>query len=119
MNRNIGKLDRQHFGKAHNNSMFVQQLFPGLEPDRIRPDTFAYGPCWGILDPGMTMEKHHHPIPEFYVFTQGRGRMTLGKDTFDVHSGMSINIPPDVEHEVTNDAGSIEPLVWVSIGLKE
>ena len=119
MNRNIGRLNRTQFFKAHADTMFVQTIFPELQPEEIRPDTFAYPPCWGALDPGMTMEKHKHPIPEFYVFVSGKGRMTLGADTFDVAAGTSVNIPPDVEHEVTNEPSAVEPLVWVSIGLNE
>jgi mannose-6-phosphate isomerase-like protein (cupin superfamily) len=99
--------------------MFVQTMFPDLNPDEIRKDTFAYSPCWGILDPGMTMEKHRHPIPEFYVFVQGQGHMRLGSETFDVAAGMSVNIPRSMEHEVTNSEAAVEPLVWISIGLKE
>ncbi len=99
--------------------MYVQRIFPELDPDEISKDTFAYGPCWGILDPGMTMEKHNHPIPEFYVFTQGSGSMTLGEESFSVKDGMSVNIPPNVFHEVTNPEEAVEPLIWVSIGFKE
>ena len=119
MNKNRGKLNRAKFAKAHSDTMYVQTIFPGLSQDDIRKDTFAYNPCWGILDPGMTMEKHNHPIPEFYVFTQGEGEMTLGNETFRVTGGMSVNIPPNMDHEVTNTPESIEPLIWVSIGLKE
>jgi mannose-6-phosphate isomerase-like protein (cupin superfamily) len=119
MNKNIGKLDRSKFATAHSDSMFVQTIFPELNIEDIRADTFAYPPCWGILDPGMTMEKHNHPIPEFYVFVQGRGEMLLGTDRFDVAGGMSVNIPGNTNHEVTNSNSAVEPLIWISIGLKE
>ena len=117
MNTNLGTLDRSRFTSAHADTMFVQRLFPHLPADAIRPGTFAYLPCWGILDAGMTMEKHHHPMPEFYVFTTGAGRMWLGGESFDVKAGMAVNIPPDVPHQVANPASAVEPLVWVSIGL--
>ena len=119
MNRNVGQWNRKKFSKAHADTMFVQPLFGELGHDEIRKNTFAYGPCWGILDPGMTMEKHRHAIPEFYVFTEGDGVMTLGKKTFPVRKGMAVNIPPNDDHEVSNAAESIGPLIWVSIGLKE
>jgi mannose-6-phosphate isomerase-like protein (cupin superfamily) len=99
--------------------MYVQRLFGELEHAQIKKDTFAYDPCWGILNAGMTMEKHRHPIPEFYVFVQGKGVMTLGDDTFDVHAGRSVNIPLNVDHEVSNHESAVEPLIWVSIGLTE
>jgi len=96
-----------------------QTVFPRLSAHDIREDTFAYPPCWGILDAGMTMEKHRHPIPEFYVFVQGKGEMVLGADTFEVAGGMSVNIPRSMDHEVTNPETAVEPLIWISIGLKE
>ena len=67
----------------------------------------------------MTMEKHRHAIPEFYVFVQGKGEMVLGSDTFEVAGGMSVNIPRNMDHEVTNPETAVEPLIWISIGLKE
>ena len=118
MNPNLGRLDRALFTRAHSDTLFVQRIFPHLAPEAIRPETFAYPPCWAILDPGMTMEKHHHPMPEFYVFVQGSGRMLLGEETFPVTSGMAVNIPPDLPHEVANPPGAEGPLIWVSIGLK-
>lgn len=118
MNRNIGRLDRTQFATAHAESMFVQTIFAELKPEDIRAETFAYPPCWGILDAGMTMEKHHHPIPEFYVFVQGAGEMALGTEHFDVAGGMGVNIPRNVDHEVTNPESAVEPLIWISIGLK-
>ncbi len=119
MNRNTGNLDRAKFVTAHADTMFVQTIFPELKPEDIRADTFAYPPCWGILDAGMTMEKHQHPIPEFYVFIQGTGEMALGTERFDVASGMSVNISRNMDHEVTNPESAVEPLIWISIGLKE
>lgn len=119
MNKNIGHLNRKSFVTAHSDTMFVQTLFPHLSPEDIREDTFAYPPCWGILDPGMTMEKHRHPIPEFYVFVMGKGQMLLGSDTFEVAAGMSVNIPRDMDHEVTNSESAVEPLIWLSIGFNE
>jgi len=119
MNKNIGQLDRKCFAKAHSDTMFVQMVFPHLSPDEIREDTFAYPPCWGVLDAGMTMEKHRHPIPEFYVFVLGKGRMVLGSETFEVVSGMGVNIPRNMDHEVTNSETAVTPLIWISIGLIE
>ena len=119
MSKNIGQLDQSCFTKAHSDTVFVQPIFPHLTPDGIRKDTFAYPPCWGILDPGMAVEKHQHPIPESYVFTQGKGQMALGSDTFEVSAGMAVNIPVDTDHAVTNAGSAVEPLVWISIGLKQ
>lgn len=113
--QNIGHLDRRKFFKAHQDSMYVQSLFT-FPHEQIRPETFAFDPCWGILDPGMTMAAHEHNTPEFYVFTQGIGEMTLADETFTVEPGMAVNIPPNVRHTVTNPEHAASPLIWVTVG---
>jgi len=117
--KQIGRIDRTRFRLTHNGSVYYQPLFEELEVEEIKPDTFDYMPCWGILDPGMTLEAHRHPIPEFYVFVSGKGLMRLDEEWFPVRSGMAVNIPTDVVHEVKNDSSAVEPLVWISIGLKK
>jgi mannose-6-phosphate isomerase-like protein (cupin superfamily) len=117
--RHTGRLDRTRFGLAHNQTVYVQGMFDRLAPDEIRPGVFAYGPCWALLDPGMTVEPHEHAIPEFYVFTAGEGTMRLGGREFPVKAGVAVNIPPNVTHTVNNPGSAVEPLVWVSIGLRE
>ena len=111
----IGRLDRRRFFQAHNDTMHVQPLFK-FPHAQIRPNTFAYDPCWGILDPGMAMEAHAHPTPEFYVFTNGQGEMTLGNESITVEAGMAVNVPPDMTHSVANPTHAVEPLIWVSLG---
>ncbi len=115
--KHIGKMDRTKFALAHNGTVYVQDCFGELKEDDIRPDTFQYMPCWAIIDPGMKVEPHQHPIPEFYVFTSGEGVMQLGEQMIPVRSGMAVNIPSEVIHSVTNDKAAVEPLIWVSIGL--
>lgn len=114
----VGQIDRRKFAMAHNDTVYVQPCFPRLKEKDLRLDTFAYMPCWAIIDPGMKVEPHKHPIPEFYVFTCGKGTMQLGRQTFPVKAGMAVNIPQNMMHSVTNDKNSLEPMVWVSIGLR-
>ena len=116
---NIGRVDRAQFRTAHNNSVFVQSMFIAPEVQAQFASALAYPPCWAILDPGMTVEAHRHPIPEFYVFVTGVGTMRLGDQQFSVQPGVAVNIPPNIEHEVSNALSATEPLMWVSIGLKE
>ena len=115
---NIGKLNRRCFSAAHSNTVYVQPLFGELPSQALGGGVFAYPPCWAILDPGMTVETHRHPIPEFYVFVQGSGSMVLGSETIPVAKGTAVNILPKVDHGVSNDRESLESLVWVSIGLE-
>ncbi|HPU84734.1 MAG TPA: cupin domain-containing protein [Candidatus Latescibacteria bacterium] len=114
----VDHLDRSRMVLCHSGTIYSQALFGELRPDEVCPGVFAYAPGWGVLDPGMTMEAHEHPIAEFYVFASGKGRMRLGDTWFDVEPNMSVNIPPGVEHELANDATSPLPLVFVSVGLR-
>ena len=118
MSKNVSQLNRKNFVKVHEDTLYINPLFPELDIEDICKDTFSYRPCWAILDADMTMEKHDHPFAEIYVFTQGKGTMLLGSETFDVCAGMSVNIPGDMAHEVTNPDTAVEPLIWVSVGLK-
>ncbi len=118
MNKNIGELDRTKFTLGHKGTMYIQRIYPGISSEDIQKNVFAYPPCWGILDAGMTMENHKHDMPEFYIFVQGSGRMLLGDEYLDVKAGMSVNIPRNWNHEVINPESAVEPIIWVSIGLK-
>ena len=115
--RQTGKRDRSKLRGAHNDTVLVQPIFDSLNADEIRPGVLGYTPCWAMLEPGMTVEAHHHETPEFYVFTQGKGRMSLDGQSFEIYEGMSVNIPSNVVHEVANSATATEPLMWLSIGL--
>lgn len=62
-----------------------------------------------IVAPGTSTLLHRHQqSEELYHITAGRGRMTLGKECFDVASGDTICIPPSTSHCIEN-IGS-EPL---------
>ena len=116
--KHISVMNRGQFQSVHNDTVYVQNCFPELQMEDIRPDTFQYMPCWAIIDPGMTVEPHEHPIAEFYVFTCGEGKMRIDEEVFPVRAGMAVNIPKNLIHSVINDPTAVEPLVWVSIGLK-
>ena len=115
--RHLGQLDRTQFRTAHNDSVYVQAMFNSLTAQDIHPSAFAYAPCWAILDAGMTVEPHQHAIPEFYVFVSGAGYMRIGDVEFPVENGQAVNIPPNMEHTVRNEATAVQPLIWVSIGM--
>jgi mannose-6-phosphate isomerase-like protein (cupin superfamily) len=62
-----------------------------------------------IVAPGTTTRLHrHHLSEELYHITAGRGRMTLGKECFEVRPGDTVCIPPGTAHCIKN-IGS-EPL---------
>lgn len=52
-----------------------------------------------IVPPGTRTLLHRHRLTEeIYHVTSGRGRMTLGKESFEVGIGDSILIPPGTAH---------------------
>ena len=53
--------------------------------------------------PGAITRLHqHHQSEELYHITAGRGRMTLGEESFDVGPGDTICIPPGTPHCIEN-----------------
>jgi mannose-6-phosphate isomerase-like protein (cupin superfamily) len=119
LTRHIGKIDRTRFQAAHNDTVYCQPLFEPGGPEERALSAFAYPPCWAILDPGMSVEPHQHAISEIYVFVSGEGVMRLDTEQFEVAAGMAVNIPPNAVHTVANRPSSVQPLTWVSFGLKE
>lgn len=52
---------------------------------------------------GATTQLHrHHRSEEIYHITQGRGRMTLGREQFDVNTGDTICIAAGTPHNIHN-----------------
>ncbi|MCX7893232.1 MAG: cupin domain-containing protein [Burkholderiales bacterium] len=51
---------------------------------------------------GATRLHRHHASEEIYHFTQGEGRMTLGRERFAVRAGDTVCIPPGTPHRVEN-----------------
>lgn len=52
-----------------------------------------------IVPPGTrTLRHRHHRTEEIYHVTAGRGRMSLGQESFEVGTGDSILIPPETAH---------------------
>jgi mannose-6-phosphate isomerase-like protein (cupin superfamily) len=53
--------------------------------------------------PGQCTQLHrHHATEELYFITSGEGRMTLGKEKFDVRVGDTICIPSGTPHCIQN-----------------
>jgi mannose-6-phosphate isomerase-like protein (cupin superfamily) len=58
---------------------------------------------------GRTITHYHRRAEELYLFTAGRGRMTLGAEQRDVGAGDCVVIPPGDVHALVNTGP--EPLV--------
>lgn len=98
---------------GHNDTVYVEEIFT---KEQMQRDDITYGVCWAILNPGMTLEAHKHPIMELYVFLKGNGQMTINEDTFDVEGGDAVLIPYNEIHTVTNPKEAKEELCWFSLG---
>jgi mannose-6-phosphate isomerase-like protein (cupin superfamily) len=62
---------------------------------------------------GETLAHRHHRSEEIYSFASGRGRMTLGHDTFEVGPGDNVVIPQGTSHKLRNTG--TEPLVLLCV----
>lgn len=66
------------------------------------------------LEPGASTKNHiHKTVEEIYYILVGKGKMTVGDETFDVRAGDAIAHEPGVPHKLTN-TGEI-PLVFLCI----
>ena len=63
------------------------------------------------LHPGKNTSGHNHSgQEEVYIFTNGKGRMIVGSNTYNVKTGDIVLIPDGDFHKVWNTAGyDIEP----------
>jgi mannose-6-phosphate isomerase-like protein (cupin superfamily) len=72
-------------------------------------DNHAQSLAEAIVAPGATTHLHRHrQSEELYHITAGRGRMTLGEESFDVGPGDTLCIPPGTPHCIENTGN--EPL---------
>ena len=73
----------------------------------VRHGNRAQSLAEATVAPGMKTAVHQHTATEeIYHITHGRGRMTLGGETFDVMTGDTVCIPPGAAHCLEN-TGSV------------
>ena len=60
-----------------------------------------------VLPGHETLLHKHRQTEEIYYILQGRGRMTLGDEEFDVAPGDTICIAPDTAHKIFNTGESL------------
>jgi quercetin dioxygenase-like cupin family protein len=54
------------------------------------------------LAPGQAVPMHTHPVEEVLTFLDGIGEATCGADLFQVATGVSLFIPPEIVHGFRN-----------------
>jgi len=68
-----------------------------------------------ILHPEMSTSGHTHKgQEEVYQFISGHGLMYVGKETYDVNSGVTVLIPDGEFHKVANSS-EYEDLVFICV----
>jgi quercetin dioxygenase-like cupin family protein len=76
--------------------------------------------CEFEVEAGGELHAHSHPTHEFYYFLSGRGIMTIGEESREVHPGDLVYIPPDAVHTVrpASEHARVRALV-VALGLPD
>ena len=65
------------------------------------------------MQPGLEGDYHDHEDREqVYYFTEGRGKMKIDDEIYEVRKGDSVHLPPKVKHQLINDSDEwIEHLI--------
>jgi len=65
------------------------------------------------MQPGMAGNDHDHEGREqIYYFTEGKGKMKIDDEIYDVEKGDTVHLPPKCRHQLINDSdGWIEHLI--------
>lgn len=70
----------------------------GLPTEKIEEASVAFA----ILPPAQTTDAHHHNFLEWYIVTDGKAVMTIGKESREVGAGDNIMIPKGEWHSIKN-----------------
>ncbi len=79
-------------------STVLELVHPSFSAARGQSVAEARVPAGGRTHPHL-----HRRSEELYLFTAGRGRMTLGSESFEVGPGDSVVIPPGTPHGLRAD----------------
>ena len=69
----------------------------------------ALAPPWSALSAvgwfrlsaaGYRFDRHFHDCAEYWAITEGRARVAVGEDLFDVGPGDLVCTPPGTEHDI-------------------
>jgi quercetin dioxygenase-like cupin family protein len=77
--------------------------------------TDSYGLTMGLCEipPGARLIRHRHPEEEVYYILAGEGQMEIDQETRLITPGMSIFIPGNAEHALTNNYA--DPLRFIYV----
>ena len=67
------------------------------------------------IEPGQASTKHDHiDTHEIYVLLEGRGRLRIGGDVFDLEPLDSVMVEPDTVRQLFNDTDADQ--LWLCVG---
>lgn len=92
----------------------------GMEDKTLSSREECPGGLWVSLVravPGGVFPEHHHPYPQLFYFTQGRGVVELNGRPIRVRAGMVVRMFHGEPHKLINDGDEDLVLVQVSLPL--
>ena len=93
--KDLKKLD---FFEAGDNTILTEVYHPKNDKSNLLPYSLAYA----SIKVGNKSLLHRLEQAEMYIFTQGKGTISIGKNSFNVEKGTSILVPGGIEQEVIN-----------------
>lgn len=104
-----------HVRTAHDDGITREN---GCDLRRIYPWQGVVAPPWNSslvsIRPQESSTKHHHATDETFIFTGGKGTVTVEGQGREVIPGDVIYIPHGNNHVVTNTS-TTDPLTFVSV----
>jgi HTH-type transcriptional regulator, repressor for puuD len=68
--------------------------------------------------PGTGIPLHSHNVEECVLVLDGQATVTIGKDEFEVDTGVNTWVPADVPHRFVNRGTGIMRIFWIYGGLE-
>ena len=69
------------------------------------------------MEPGSSLPLHSHRVEDAFIILSGKGKCTVGDETYEVGPDTAVLVPAGVKHNCTNDGN--EPMIviftWPSV----
>ena len=76
----------------------------------------AKGFAYHLLQDGMDSDYHSHDtVEQIYYITEGRGKMKIDDEIYEVKEGDAIHLPPKTKHQLINDGEDFVGLLIISL----
>lgn len=90
-------------------SAIIWPIFRGEgSPDKSREEAPLQGMSGftlHMMQAGKSGDYHAHENTEqIYYFTNGRGKMKIDNEIYDVKEGDAVHLPPQTKHQLINDS---------------